>query len=95
MGSEDNGLSSLGERGIASRCRLGGGYQGRWVETDSGRRRSPEHAPTCALTLGWAVGGVRGSAEIRRVGSLKRGRLRKGRERKSSRLMFSWCEMQF
>lgn len=37
MGSEDNGLSSLGEQGIASGCRLGGGTgavggEGWWEE---------------------------------------------------------------
>lgn len=31
MGSEDNDISSLGDWGIASRCRLGGG-QRQWVE---------------------------------------------------------------
>lgn len=58
MGSEDNGVSSLGEQGSHPGVDWAGDRGGGWRGTTGWRRGSPERAATCAQSLGWAVGRV-------------------------------------
>lgn len=76
-GSQDGQSASLGEQEIASGCRLGGG-PGRWWKRIVGGGEAQSMCSNLCSDSGLGSRRWRGSAEIRPVGSLKRGRLRKG-----------------